>query len=425
MSRLRNLGIALEDIKEDKTGEPALEAEVARSAADMSEEVRALEEISDGIEAGNDASAELLDVDGVLQGNGLTETDLKMASVAVEAIRVKLGLTTRSVSTESVRVYVPADITRTIFDTVKRVVAAIIESIKKFCGKIADFFKRRKSADKAIAVMIEKTIKKIEAGNTVASDKFFDENRTAGTTSVYQPSSRLMVHGGISSATVETIIDNLQTVASALDKVNTGSLNVIKDIDGYIPVKADKDDSKRLTPEIASGFIMDLFSPLAEIATETHGDTRFVIADDTYFSVPGIAIYNITANDIRRYSVDMHYVDINTDSISKVDFCSSPQVAINLLKKADKLRSRMDANSEYALKVVAKLENFTQKLRAQLNEKDLDNQVSKELALVNALVGSVTRLMGGFAGSVYSETMSVISHTCSYTCRDRHGNKYQ
>jgi hypothetical protein len=113
MSRLRDLKIAVEGLSETAPLEvsASLDAEIARNMADMGEACREIEVADDEIALGLETVDDLMDISDVIQSNsstGLNETDLKMASVAVESIRLKLGLSSRKVSTESIRVYVPA-----------------------------------------------------------------------------------------------------------------------------------------------------------------------------------------------------------------------------------------------------------------------------------------------------------------------------
>ena len=174
-----SLMVSLED--EEVVTQPdesaAIDAEAARSAGAAAEASRDVEDISDDIDGAGDAVGELGEIHGVIQdkvdsGEGLDETEAKMATIAVESIYNKLGLSTRNLI--ALEDFEEGKDTKEktegfgakVWATIKRIFQAIINGIREFATRIKNLVKklfgRSKTTDTQIKLLENKVEKKAE-----------------------------------------------------------------------------------------------------------------------------------------------------------------------------------------------------------------------------------------------------------------------
>ena len=289
MRRIGKVGLCLEEDSTDvvEAGanfNDALEAELARSSADMGEESRAMEELSDQMDAASEHASDLIAINDVVESSTNDEsspnqTDMKMASVAVESIRVKLGLSERKVSMEAFSIYIPADITRSVIDAIKRILKAIVDGIARFCEKIASFFKKSKAMDAVADKKIEQTKSSIE--------QRVEEKKTSETPKSYKEPTidpatftTLAIGGEISPKTIEQITDNVKTAAKAVKQMSTMIVSRAKEFESVfekVKLAITKEEVNSLLDPFKLS--QELRAPLEHLCKKLGDDLVFQISD--------------------------------------------------------------------------------------------------------------------------------------------------
>ena len=273
MSRLKSLMVSLEDNEENKveeqepiTGEVVAEgAEVAQAAAEGSmvndaadeatEDLGDLEKIQDVVE---DTVAD--------NGPGMDPTTAKMADIAVEAIRERLGLRSQAgrVSMESYgdknrRAAATRIALEGIGDSIKKGFGKVMEVIKALIKRVVEFFKKIFSFNRNMLKVIEKL--RANAEKIQSENLEFEK----------EPIEGLKLPAAFENANAFANLDVHMALTKAVGKLNSTMKTLPMSLDSSLMSGTILNKSEEKVKEILDRSISVYFKPLTEVFTQTSG----------------------------------------------------------------------------------------------------------------------------------------------------------
>lgn len=387
MSRLRSLGIALEDNEEDQLpkedGQEAVtgelisdESAVSQDAGEVGAMVTSLEEAGEDLE-------DLEKVQDVAEGTleegdreGMDPVTAQMTDIAVEAIRERLGLrgTYNRVSLEafgskSSRVSATNIAIEGISETFKKAMAAVLAGIQAIIKRILDFFKRIFSFNKKLLPAIDSLIKKAEAlqkeGKKASETKIED---TALASSFANPA-------------LDDLLQTHLEFSEAVVKLNTGLKMLPAQLAGTLLGGTVLDKSMENQLKLVSKVVIEYFKPLAPVFPHKNNGG---VDSDPFFD-GSVATATMPKDSLAFPKIEFNAPQKAGSSASSLDVLT-PGEQITLLKKLKKV---IEA-SEDIVKMDSEVQKFgegiakaTEQAEAKAGKVSLaDHVVVKEITML-------------------------------------------